>query len=138
MSAYAGSDTSGIAGGSASVGGTPAEGVTVDQLEAAIDKVIADFLRDGPTAEEMTRAKSQLAAAAIYAQDSQETLANMFGSSLAEGETMDAIVNWPDDIQAVTKDEVMEALRSTLDINRSVTGLLLPAEDAAPAQGAQQ
>jgi zinc protease len=138
VSAWASSDTSGLAGGSASVGGTPAEGVTLETLEASIDQVVAEFLRDGPTDEEMTRAKSQLAAAAIYAQDSQETLANMFGSSLAEGETMDAIVNWPDDVQAVTREEVMDALRATLDINKSVTGWLLPPEDAppAPAQGA--
>jgi zinc protease len=133
VSAWASSDTSGIAGGSASVGATPAEGVTLDTLEAAIDQVIADFLRDGPTDEELTRAKSQLAAAAIYAQDSQETMANLFGASLAEGETMDAIVNWPDDIQAVTREEVIDALRATLDINTSVTGWLMPAE--TPAAG---
>jgi zinc protease len=136
VSAWANADTSGIAGGTASVGGTPGEGVTLDTLEAAIDQVIADFLRDGPTDEELARAKSQLAAAAIYAQDSQETMANLFGASLAEGETMDAIVNWPDDIQAVTRDEVMDALRSTLDINKSVTGWLLPPEGAA-AESAQ-
>lgn len=138
VSAWAGSDTSGIAGGSASLGGTPADGTTNEALEAAIDQVVADFLRDGPTDEELTRAKSQLAAAAIYTQDSQESMANMFGSSLAEGETMDAIVNWPDDIESVTREEVMEALRATLDINKSVTGWLLPPETPAPAQGAAQ
>jgi zinc protease len=132
VSAWASADTSGIAGGSVSVGGTPAEGVTLDTLEAGIDQVIADFLRDGPTDEELQRAKSQLAAAALYAQDSQEELANLFGASLAEGETMDAIVNWPDEIQAVTREDVMAALRDALDINKSVTGWLMPAETNAP------
>jgi zinc protease len=134
VSAWASSDTSGIAGGTASVGGTPAEGVSLDALEAAIDETIATLLRDGPTDAELARAKSQLAAAAIYAQDSQETMANMFGASLAEGESMDAIVNWPDDIQKVAHDEVMEALRETLDINTSVTGRLLPAPGPGGAQ----
>ena len=137
VEAWASSDTSGIAGGTASLGATPAEGVSLDALEAAVDQVIGELLRNGPTDEELRRAKSQLAAAAIYAQDSQETMANMFGASLADGETMDAIVNWPDDIQAVTRQEVMDALHSTLDINKSVTGWLLP-EAAPAAQGAAQ
>jgi len=128
VSAGASSNTDGIAGGSVSIGATPAEGVTLPQLEAAIDQVIAQFLHDGPTDAELNRAKSQLAAAAIYAQDSQEALANMYGSALVRGETMDEIVNWPDDIQAVTREEVMQAARSTLDINSSVTGWLMPPE----------
>lgn len=126
----ASSNTEGLGGGSISIGATPAEGVTLQTLEAAVDEVIAQFLRDGPTDAELTRAKSNLAAAAIYAQDSQESLANMYGSGLAQGESMDQIVNWPDDVQAVTREEVVAAARSTLDINASVTGWLMPPETA--------
>src|SRR5262249_60732050 len=75
VSAGASANTDGIGGGSVSVGATPAEGVSPERLEAAVDAVIAQFLHDGPTDAELTRAKSQLAAAAIYAQDSQEALA---------------------------------------------------------------
>ena len=130
VAAGASGDTSGIGGGSASIYATPAEGVTLETLEAAVDEVIAQYLRDGPTDAELARAKSRLAAAAIYARDSQESLANVFGSSLAEGESMDQIVSWPDRIEAVTRAEAMEIVRQTLDINGSVTGWLLPVEEA--------
>lgn len=128
VSAGASANTSGLGGGTVSVSATPAEGVTLEQLEAAVDQVIATYLRDGPTDAELARAKSSLAAAAIYSRDSQESLANIYGSSLAQGESIDDVVNWPADIEAVTRDEALGMARATLDLNSSVTGWLLPQE----------
>jgi zinc protease len=54
----------------------------------------------------------------------------MYGASLAQGESIDDIVNWGNDIQAVTRDEAIAMARQTLDINASVTGWLLPPEEA--------
>jgi zinc protease len=126
----ASADTAGRGGGNVTLYATPAEGVSVEAVEAAMDEVVARFLRDGPSDGEFARAKSRLAAAAIYARDSQESLAYIYGSSLAEGETLDAIVSWPDQIEAVTREEAMAIARETLNINASVTGLLLPPEEA--------
>jgi zinc protease len=92
--------------------------------------VIAAYLREGPTEAELTRAKNSLAAAAIYARDSQESLANMYGASLAQGESIDDIVNWGRDIRAVTREEALAMARQTLNMDVSVTGWLLP--EAAP------
>ncbi len=129
VSSYASGDTSGLGGGSASLGGTPAEGVTLAQLEAATDAVLATFLRDGPTAAELARAKSSLSAAAIYTRDSQESMANVYGASLAQGESIDDVVNWSDDIEAVTREDVMAIARATFNLDASVTGYLLPPEE---------
>lgn len=143
VSAYASADSSGLAGGTFSVGGTPAEGATLDKLEAGIDEVVADFLKNGPTDAEMARAKSRLAAAAIYALDDQEQLANIFGASITTGESIDDVVGWQDEIKKVTKEEVLAVARKTLVLSHSVTGQLLPAPpeaappSAAPASGAQ-
>jgi zinc protease len=126
VSAGASASSSGLGGGSASVWATPVEGVTLEQVEAAVDAVIAQYLREGPTDAELTRAKNSLAANAIYSRDSQETLANIYGASLAQGESIDDVVNWPRDIEAVTREEVVTISRQTLDINASVTGWLLP------------
>lgn len=126
VSAGASASTSGLGGGSVSVYATPAEGVTLEQVEAAADAVIAAYLRDGPTDAELTRAKNSLSANAVYTRDSQESLANMYGASLTQGESIDDIVNWPADIEAVTREEVMTMARETLDMNASVTGWLLP------------
>ncbi len=132
VSAGAGSSTAGLGGGSVWVSATPAEGVSLETLEAAVDEVIAAYLREGPTDAELARAKSSLAAGAVYARDSQESLANIYGSSLAQGESIDDVVNWANDIEAVTRDEAIAMARTTLDMNASVTGWLMP-----PAEGAQ-
>lgn len=126
VSAGAGANTGGLGGGSVSIYATPAEGVTLERLEAAVDEVIATYLRDGPTEAELTRAKSSLSAASVYSRDSQETLANIYGASLAQGESIDDVVNWPRDIEAVTRDEALTMARQTLVIDASVTGWLLP------------
>jgi len=126
VSAGASANSSGLGGGSVSVWATPVEGVTLEQVETAADVVIATYLRDGPTEAELTRARNLLTANAIYSRDSQESLANIYGASLAQGESIDDVVNWPADIEAVTRDDVMTMARQTLDINASVTGWLLP------------
>ena len=66
------------------------------------------------------------AANAVYSRDSQESLANIYGASLAQGESIDDVVNWSTDIEAVTREEAVAMVRQTLDINASVTGLLIP------------
>jgi len=130
VSAGAGASTSGLGGGSVSVWATPVEGVSLETLEAAVNGVIADYLRDGPTDAELTRAKSSLSAAAIYARDSQESMANIYGASLAQGESIEDVVTWADDIAAVTREEALTMARQTLDTDASVTGWLLPPEEA--------
>lgn len=128
VGAGASAQTSGLGGGMISIGAMPAEGVSLETLEAAVDEVLADYLLNGPTEEELARAKSSLTAAAIYARDDQRSLANIFGASLAQGESIDDIINWPADIEAVTREEVITIARESFDPNRSVTGWLLPPE----------
>ena len=74
----------------------------------------------------LARARSSLAAAAVYSRDSQVSLANIYGASIAQGESIDDVVNWPADIEAVTRDETIAMARETFDLNDSVTGWLLP------------
>ncbi|MFC7051784.1 M16 family metallopeptidase [Hansschlegelia quercus] len=106
---------------------TPRAGVPLSELEAAIDEVIAEIAADGPAAGELDRAKTRLVADTIYAQDSQATLARIYGASLATGGTIDEVQEWPSRIRAVTAEAVRDAAREVLDRRRSVTGELLPA-----------
>jgi zinc protease len=128
VGAGANAQTSGLGGGMVSIGATPAEGVSLETLEAAADEVIATFLRDGPTDAELARAKSSLSAAAVYARDSQANLANIYGASLAQGESVDDVVNWANDIAAVTREEALTEARRALALDQSVTGWLMPEE----------
>jgi len=105
---------------------TPRSGVKLQALEVAADKVVAEFLKSGPTEEEMKRAISRLRAGAVFARDSQNTMAQIYGFGLISGETVDEIYKWPEIIATVKAGEVSAALRDVLKPERSVTGLLLP------------
>jgi zinc protease len=107
------------------VHGTPQPNVGLPQLDEAIDAVIADLVKNGVTAEELGRAKTRLVADAVYAQDSQATLARWYGAALTTGGNIDEIRTWPDRIRAVTAEQVREAAQRWLDKKRSVTGYLI-------------
>jgi len=103
-----------------------ADGQSAAVIDTAIEQELAKLLRDGVSAAEVTRAKRQLVADAVYAQDNQQTMAQIFGEGLAAGHSIDDIVAWPDRIQAVTPARVNAAARHVLRIEQSVTGILLP------------
>ncbi|MEM7522655.1 MAG: pitrilysin family protein [Pseudomonadota bacterium] len=111
--------------------GVPAEGVDLDTIEAALDDVMAELAESGPTEAELTRARTVIRAAEIYAQDSQQGLAQRYGAGLANGLTVERIQSWPDTLAAVTAEDVRQAARDWLRIEYSVTGRLLQAEEAS-------
>jgi zinc protease len=105
--------------------GSPKPGVDLPKLEEAIDAVIDEVVAKGVTADEVERAKNRLIADAIYAQDSQATMARWYGAALTTGSSVEAVLNWPDRIRAVTADAVNAAAKTWLDKRRSVTGYLI-------------
>jgi zinc protease len=111
--------------GTFGVYGMPKPGVTLHDVETGIDAIIADVAEHGVTADELDRAKTGLIASAVYAQDSQATLARWYGAALATGQTVDMVRTWPDRIRAVTADAVQQAAHNWLDIRHSVTGYLV-------------
>ena len=112
------------------ISASPKPGVEFSQVEQVIDGVIADIRKDPPAAEDLERVKTQLIAEAIYAQDSQATLARWYGGGLTTGQSIDDIRSWPDRIRAVTGEQVRDAARKWLDSKRSVTGYLI--KDTTP------
>ncbi len=104
----------------------PNEGVGFDELERAMDEVVADFLASGPTEAQLSRTKTSMAASAIYAQDDQVTMARIFGSGLAVGRTIDQIMGWQDAVANVSADDARAALADVLVATHSVTGTLSP------------
>lgn len=114
-----------------SLSATPADGVAIKAVEAAIEAEIAKVLKDGVTAEELARAKLQLLAANIYARDSLTSGARLYGGQLAIGRTVEEIGAWPDQVEAVSVAQVNEAARHVFRADNHVTSTLLPAEPAA-------
>jgi zinc protease len=102
----------------------PSDGITLEEGEAAMDKVLADFLEEGIDDSQFERIKFQIRAAQIYAEDDIAGLARRYGEALAVGLTVEDVQAWPDILDAVTKDDVMKAAHEVLDRRRSVTGWL--------------
>ena len=118
--------------GSFNVYGVPRDGVALADLEAQIDGVIAELAKNGPDADELARAKTVMIASRVYQQDSQASLARLYGSALTIGLTVEQVRGFADRLEAVTADDVAAAARS-LDRNRAVTGTLTAPEDEAVA-----
>ncbi len=110
--------------------GSPRPDVALPELEKAIDAVIESIVAAGITEEELERAKTKLIADAVYAQDSQASMARWYGSALMTGATVHDVARWPERIRAVTAAEVQQAARHWFDKRRSVTGYLI--KDTSP------
>jgi zinc protease len=107
------------------ISASPKPGVEFAAVEQAIDGVISDVAQNAVRAEDLERVKTQLIAAAIYAQDNQASLARWYGAALTTGLSVDDVRSWPDRIRAVTAEQVRAAAQKWLDKKRSVTGYLI-------------
>jgi zinc protease len=103
----------------------PQPGIAFPAIEAAIDDVIAELVKNGVAPEELDRAKTRMIADAVYAQDNQAALARWYGVALTTGSKVDDVKAWPERIRAVTAEQVRDAARIWLDRKRSVTGYLV-------------
>jgi zinc protease len=112
---------------------TPRGGVSLPDLEAALDKALANVVEHGVSEAELKRAKSRMVADMIYAQDNQTALARIYGAALTSGQTVDYVYSWTDRIEKVQADTVAAAARKWLDKRRSVTGYLV--RGASPVEG---
>jgi len=108
----------------------PAEGVTLDAAEKAMNACLAKFLTDGVDQAEFDRIKAQLRAKQIYDEDNTQGAAHRYGMALASGLTVDDVQAWPQVLADVTPADVMEAAKKVFDLRQSVTGWLSPEEEA--------
>jgi zinc protease len=107
----------------------PSAGVTLQEAEDAMDAAIAEFMETGVDSEQLDRIKMQLRASQIYARDNVDRIANRYGRALTSGLTVEDVQAWPDLLQAVTEDDIMQAARDVFDRDASVTGWLMRPEE---------
>jgi zinc protease len=105
---------------------SPRPGVEPAVLEAAVDKVLRDTLSSGFTDDEVARAKTRMADAAVFARDSLQAGARAFGIAFTTGRDVAHVESWPQRLAAVTAAQVNAALRAVLDPEAHVTSILLP------------
>lgn len=111
----------------------PAPGVTLEKAEAELDRVLAEFLENGPDPAALERIRTQVRAGEIYARDDVEALARRYGEGFSVGLTLADIEGWDEALSAVTEADILAAARKVLDRRNAVTGWLTQAE-AAPAE----
>lgn len=118
----------------------PSKGVTLLQLEAAIDKELAQAAITPPTADELARAKTLLKAETIFARDGTEGMARTLGMLITTGLAPSYFSQWPELVEAVTAEQVAQSAKLMLQPVQSVTGYLLPQEPAQkePSQKGEQ
>ncbi|MFT7594028.1 MAG: zinc protease [Paracoccaceae bacterium] len=103
----------------------PAEGVTLTEVEDAMDAALVAFIETGVDADQLDRIKMQLRASQVYARDNVDGIANRYGRALASGLTVQDVQAWPDILQAVTGEDIIAAARDVLVPETSVTGWLM-------------
>lgn len=108
-----------------SVYAVPRPGVSLEQLEHAVDQILGAMMSNMPQAADLNRAKTGLVASAIYRRDSQYDLASAYGQALVIGLTVDDVNDWPARIRAVTADSVRNAAR-LLNRREAVSAYLVP------------
>lgn len=107
----------------------PAPDVSLQEAEDALDQALADFIKDGVDPEDLDRIKMQLRASQIYAQDNVDSIGNRYGRALSIGLTVEDVQDWPRLLQEVTADEIIAAARDVLQMENSVTGWLMRAQE---------
>lgn len=117
--------------GSIAIAATPAEGVSLEDINSLINEQIKSVLADGVTVQETKEAVQRLQDEAVFARDSVSGLAMIFGSALTTGSTVQDVENWAADIAKVTPEQIKVAAQKYLDesnpwIRPPVTGHLLP------------
>jgi len=92
--------------GTLSISITPAEDVTLEEIEAAYEAEIVKLVKDGITSGELSEAKTRLKDGAAFARDSLSGPARIIGAALAIGAALEDVEYWIYDIDAVTAEQV--------------------------------
>ena len=112
-----------------------APGVTLAELEQALDRVLDNALREMPPEVDVRRAKTQVEAAMIFAQDGLTPLAQLIGKLVMLDLDENYFYGWQEQVHTITAEQMLAAAQHTLVPSRRVTGCLLPepaGKNAAP------
>ena len=106
--------------------GTPSEGKTVDDLEAALRAEIARVQKDGVSEQELKRAKAQLLAGQVYKLDSMFGQAMEIGQIESAGLPYQQVDRMLEKLQKVTAAEVQAVAKKYFNDDALTIGLLDP------------
>jgi len=103
----------------------PAEGVSLAEAEADLDRVLAAFMEAEIDPQALDRIKMQIRASEIYGRDNVDARAREYGTALTSGLTVADVQAWPEILSAVTAEDVKAAAEMVFDKRKAVTGWLM-------------
>lgn len=109
-----------------SAGGTPAQGHTVDELEAALRAEIEALKKGEITPEELERVKTNVRANDVFQRDSMQSQAMRIGALETVGVGHEAHAAYREGIRRVTVDDVARVAREYLVDRRLTVAELVP------------
>ena len=112
--------------GAFSVFATPRPGVSLAEVEHAVDAIVAGFAKAPPSAADLAHIKTQLVAGDVFRRDNQLDLASAYGRALAIGQSIADVESWSRRIEAVTAEDVRAAAATELVPRESVSLYLTP------------
>ncbi|MCB2040953.1 MAG: insulinase family protein, partial [Rhodoferax sp.] len=109
-----------------SLDGVPAQGRTAAEVEAALREQVARIAREGVSAEELARVKTQWMASEVYKLDSLFSQARALGSYWALGLPLDASERLVALLRAVTAEQVQAVARRYFGDDQLTVAVLRP------------
>jgi zinc protease len=107
----------------------PALGVSVSDLEQAINREVRHIRGGAIDDADVQRVQQKMRAHAIRMRDGTLPAAQLLGAALSTGATLDEIDTWPARIAAVTPADVRAEAKAVLRDEASVTGVLVPSKE---------
>lgn len=105
----------------------PAPGVDLETLELSIKAEVDLLLENGLPNDAINQSKQRLIDAVNFERDSLTGPARIIGRALASGFALDDVENWPDDVKAVTKDNIYAARDTVFNgQDKPIIGYLVP------------
>jgi predicted Zn-dependent peptidase len=105
---------------------TAKEGVTIEQVESALDAEIARVARDGVSGDELTRAKNRAEVEFAHQEENYDSRADLIGMMATYFGDPARIHSWLDPYHAATRDAIAGVAAQYLVAENSVTSVFVP------------
>ena len=107
---------------------TAKDGVSIDDIEGALDDEVARLVRDGITDDELTRAKTRAEVEYAHQIENYDSRADLIGMLATYFGDADIVRTWLEPYAAATATDLADTAARYLTPNNRVTSLFVPAE----------
>tara|TARA_B100000029_G_scaffold476009_1_gene519789 strand:+ start:3998 stop:5311 length:1314 start_codon:yes stop_codon:yes gene_type:complete len=106
----------------------PKKDIKLEEIELHLDDFLEKIKKRKFDSKKLEKIKKRFVNDTIYAQDSLYMGMRIFGSALTTGYSLEEIINWPNDINQISIEDLEFYIPKIFDKKKSVTGYLIPAK----------